>query len=132
MSVRKFRAYHKQQERMFPVYGISRDYICEDTFDGVDEGTNAFRGDDLKGVEVMQFTGLKDKNGKEIFEGDVVTLKSYNFSFMNNHKFVVRYDSEYMAFRFFDLGNGKGYDKVGFYDFEIIGNTFENEELLNN
>lgn len=78
--------------------------------------------------ELLQYTGLKDKNEKEIFEGDIFVH--------NNHKFEVVWDST----RFIGLDNdrsGKGYCcyvdshyKAGSSSIEVIGNIYENPELL--
>lgn len=67
----KFRAFDKQKSRMFEVYGIGKDFVTENTLDGVDEGTNCFSGKDfIERIEIMQFTGLKDKNLIDIYSGD--------------------------------------------------------------
>lgn len=76
----------------------------------------------------LQFTGLKDKNGKEIFEGDIVECKSWR------SKFVVVF--EYGMFRCRNIEKGREESKVSLATFkgevscEIIGNIYENPELL--
>jgi uncharacterized phage protein (TIGR01671 family) len=70
-----------------------------------------------------QYTGLKDKNKKEIYEGDI--LKS------GMDIGVVKYDKKYSGFRVSRRGQGVYLNEflMG-NDSEIIGNNFENPELL--
>lgn len=84
-----------------------------------------------RGFEIMQFTGLKDKNGKEIFEGDIVEFCT-KWEFPQRFKGQVIYFPESMQYGFSE--NGESY-----YDFtdienpeilEVIGNIYENPELL--
>ena len=79
-------------------------------------------------IRLMQSTGLKDKNGEEIFEGDIVDYKG--------RKAVVKWHGSYASFiyRFVDeLQERKSEWKplyLAYYHFEVIGNIYENKELL--
>ena len=79
-------------------------------------------------LHLMQSTGLKDKNGKEIFEGDILDYKG--------RKALVRWHGSYASFiyRFVDeLQNRKTEWKplyLAYMKCEIIGNIYENPEFL--
>lgn len=81
-------------------------------------------------VKLMQYTGVKDKNGKEIYEGDIVLIKLDETSTW--HKTVVGFKKgAFIA----DLIDKEDYVYIfhhGFTgdDFEIIGNVYENKNLL--
>ena len=79
-------------------------------------------------LNLMQSTGLKDKNGKEIFEGDIVDYKG--------REAVIKWHGSYASFiyRFVD-GLQERVSKwdplfLACYHFEVIGNIYENPELL--
>lgn len=82
-------------------------------------------------VVIQQFTGLFDKKGKEIYEGDIIQY----FIPWNGEtvKRVIEYDETFLCFMSYDN------DKRGVFLYEvketkkitILGNIFENPELLN-
>lgn len=137
----RFRVWHEPK-------GITRDkpimiYNAEDTYDCMTgEPVIIYKscfGDVLEDDEytIMQCTGLKDKNGKLIYEGDIVRFKDCN------DILVVNYQKEMACFapQFYSKGKYGGrlwfddYDSFEhqFYksnNFEVIGNIYENKELL--
>lgn len=75
---------------------------------------------------LMQYTGLKDKNGKEIYEGDIV-LEYESGRGIYGIKYEVAY--EHNGFWLKDRDNECGFGLTD--DMEIIGNIYENSELIN-
>lgn len=79
-------------------------------------------------IHLMQSTGLKDKNGKEIFEGDILDCKG--------RKALVRWHGSYASFiyRFVDELQKRNTEwkplYLAYMKCEIIGNIYENPELL--
>lgn len=81
----------------------------------------------INGITLMQSTGLKDKNGKEIFEGDIVDYKG--------RKALVSWHGSYASFiyRFVDELQKRNAEwnplYLAYMRCEVIGNIYENPEL---
>ena len=73
-------------------------------------------------VELMQYTGLKDKNGEEIYEGDILTV------WIQGYKQESYYVVDDMREFFAEFRHDDSYYQ--FEKVEIIGNIYENPELL--
>lgn len=84
---------------------------------------------------LMQSTGAKDKNGAEIFEGDIIEHR-YNSPLSGElvvHRFQVVWDEIYSRFCTIGIGLRHGVDlsiSACSRHFEVIGNIYENPELL--
>ena len=116
----KFRGFFKDDKEMFNFKHLNLD--------------NFYKSNN---VELMQYTGLKDKNGVEIYEGDIIKDSS-------GMLMIVEWDSRVCTSMFiFKVINTIGHIKAGRIvnthvwitsddnDIEVIGNIYENPELLN-
>lgn len=89
--------------------------------------------EDLKNYVLMQSTGLTDKNGKEIFEGDILSIETDEENV--KVKLEVSWDSKHALF-VFDSKKYNAKEALGElfednpYPFKIIGNVWEDPELV--
>lgn len=131
----KFRVWHKTWKEMGKVTCIHFDdkqsvisMFCEE-----EQASSALLDDE---VILMQSTGLHDKNGKEIFEGDILKVANNDSSWFE----VVKYDHEKAMFISkevnlkYEVPETPLYDLFSPYPFkvEVIGNIWENPDLLGN
>ncbi|WP_429168848.1 YopX family protein [Enterococcus faecalis] len=128
----KFRAWDKKYKKMMKVNQI--DFEKKTVWLEADNGDHENRHTltrEFKDVILMQSTGLKDKNGVEIFEGDIVQYRDGEYSYLG----IVKRD----CYQFFIDGiePDDNYDFIdvsntfdGTSSLEILGNIHENPELL--
>jgi uncharacterized phage protein (TIGR01671 family) len=125
----KFRAWDKEENRM--IYDTERDsmsYWDWVTWTSVEIVNSQLRSNSY---EWLQFTWLKDKNGKEIYEGDVVENKRNSVKDLIEdnttvwNRWEVRFDNSAFRVHAFTLNQIAR-------DLEIIWNIHENKELLTN
>jgi uncharacterized phage protein (TIGR01671 family) len=84
-------------------------------------------------VIIMQSTGLKDKNGVEIYEGDVIANQNKEpENWYISHHEVVWHDTGFMGKQICSSGSyiGLNYWTSGENGYVVIGNIYENPELL--
>ena len=111
----KFRVFRRDTKEMYPSASIWKCNFHDCEFN--DELT------------IMQYTGIKNKNGVEIYEGDIVTDGGRNYEIRYCRS---AYD-DILAFHPIDKDGGHYEHYYGGWDgeyFEIIGNIHENKELL--
>ncbi len=111
----KFRAWDKETKTMNGMAEIYRNRNQEIELHPRDEN-----------IILMQTTGLFDKNGKEIFEGDIVLVL--------DSPYTVFYDNERGSYRLKPHDDRWNVDYMSNFshggNFEVVGNIYENPELL--
>ena len=124
----KFRAWNEVEEKIYNWYEFLNTNM-----------KNTFITPESTAMILMQYTGLKDKNGTEIYEGDIVKIHahSYDYGFSKNRIGQIKFldgsfgfykqlsEKEYL---FNELSTEYGYGELDYY--EVIGNIYKNPELL--
>ncbi len=122
----KFRAWVKDRKAIFEV--ISIDYVSKKVTYIVERTGHLLniRHDKFNDVELMQYTGIKDKDNKEIYEGDIL-FESFGERYykvvFENGSFRAEFKGDFEEYSF-DL-----IDVVA-QGCEIVGNIYENPELI--
>ena len=117
----------KQREIKFRVWDGKRMHYGAEC--GVDTGVQRHFGDILvtKGWEVMQFTSLQDRQGKDIYEGDLIRNRSGRVCKVEWHQPTGSWDATPVS----DKGDSLWFMCTNWgRHIEVIGNIYENPELL--
>lgn len=114
----KFRAWDNKKE-CFTDYQIMDDFILF-----FEKHNGCWLSNKENRFELMQYTGAKDKNGKEIYEGDIVVLNNIE----NDNMCIVRY--EHSSYRLEGWSLREDLSNVEDRFLEVVGNIYENKNLL--
>ena len=117
----KFRAWHEPTQKMFEVHCFTDTQVFENTLDGV--GATPTNPANMDDCVLMQCTGLKDKTGQLIYDGDVVALNDDEIAVISWKDIIARFiiESEDVQADF---------DNFYPYELEIVGNIYETPQLL--
>jgi uncharacterized phage protein (TIGR01671 family) len=133
----KFRAWDKTLNKWASIASF---ILLKHVNDG--KHTYIFPYQDDERFIIQQFTGLKDKNGKEIFEGDIVKEKHFEdwsdkegfdcFGVVRHNVYIDSAGNQFSGFKTFpNLENNEGYAGNPIKEnTEVVGNIFENPDLL--
>lgn len=132
----KFRAWfegHMYEIAKLDFWGDPEQATCDMvrmslTEDGYTEECEVY----LHEVELMQYTGMKDKNGKEIYEGDIVTTdleRNYLIVEYRNGAFMLNCNDGLEDY--YDIFFATSDEPTEIYKYgEVVGNIYENPEML--
>ena len=115
--MRKFRAWDKENKEMVEVELLGKKVLL------IKDG----EWENIEDFEVMQYTGLKDKNGKEIYEGDLLKHPTGVVAEIKYENDVASFVAVYTANDDMEMNH---LDREIIKKCEVVGNIFENPELL--
>lgn len=126
----KFRAWDKEFKEMVQVNALVLDeQVIKVTY----QNGNIVKKD-VKNYELMQSTGLCDKNGKEIFEGDIILTSAYGcivgfgeYTYFEDEDTKTTEVGFYLSFLNVTPATYAPFEKFYWDNCEVIGNIYENE-----
>ena len=112
----KYRAWHKKLEEMTKVDSLRKFFVYLLPMSKLSNDSKMFK---LEEVEIMQYLGFHDKNGKEVYEGDIVNYEDQTYD--------IKWNDLYCGFYLFKDDICAKPVKTGVEDIKyvVIGNIFE-------
>lgn len=121
----KFRAWSEEHKLFYYDAAIENGEVVLLDYDFSFNGWNGVKAVIIDDAIIEQYTGLKDKNGKEIYEGDIVVNTYYD----DGEMYKILWVDDSVAFGMESLDDMELY-KLPLESLEVIGNIHENAELL--
>ncbi len=132
MSMREIKFRGERQKDKSWIYG----YLIKDTYGHCRIQFDAKQFSQVIIPETVgQFTGLRDKNGVKIYEGDILKIKETPFQIGGLHQ-VIFYEDRYLTYSILynDIDQANKHPllyQIEYADAHVIGNIYDNPELLN-
>ncbi|WP_335935940.1 MULTISPECIES: YopX family protein [Fusobacterium] len=124
MKELKIKAWLKKENKMVSIIGIDFNYEYIRYTEDDNLFNENYKTAEFKNIELLQFTGLKDNGGQELYEADVIKFNDG----IDDIYGLISYDDEDGTYRV-------SYENITEHlseregDFEIVGNIFENPDL---